>query len=159
LGELILGRASCLDAFSNYLFQRQRSSSPACTVLSTAFRSAVRLAFKLPGNRLVRLPDQRFKARRSYSPKRDHSLVTAFHSPAMASACADPTTGSMIPACYFAHSLAGFSYPFGFSAPPPGCWFAPASGYIHASSPLHSSRPALPVVLPASAPPQEFSFL
>jgi hypothetical protein len=43
------------------------------------------------------------------SPKRDRSLVTAFPSPAMISACADSVTGSKVPACHFAHSLASLS--------------------------------------------------
>jgi len=40
-------------------------------------------------------------------PKLDRSLVTAFPSPATASAFADSILGSMVPACYFAVSLTG----------------------------------------------------
>jgi hypothetical protein len=41
-------------------------------------------------------------------PKLDRSLVTAFPSPATAPAFADSIPGSMVLACYFAVSLAGF---------------------------------------------------
>jgi len=70
-------------------------------------------------------------------PKRDRSLVAAFPSPRTPSAYADSTLRSMVPACYFAHSLAVVLpvRPFGS---PARDWLAPVSGGIHASSPLHS---------------------
>jgi len=91
------------------------------------------------------------------SPKRDRSLVTAFPSPEKAFACANSVTGSMVLACYFAHLLTGFSCPFGFLAPPPaaGSPQLPAASTPQARCIL--ARPALPAVLPVSAPLQEFS--
>jgi hypothetical protein len=66
----------------------------------------VRLAFQLPGNRVIGLRINASKRAAAMSPKRDRSLVTAFPSPETASACANSVTRSMVPACYFAHSLA-----------------------------------------------------
>jgi len=93
-----------------------------------------------------------------FSPKRNRSLVTAFPSPAKAFAYANSVPGSQVLACYFAHLLAGLSYPFGSSAPPPvaGLPQRPAASTPQARCILY--RPALPVVLPASATLWEFSF-
>jgi hypothetical protein len=60
----------------------QPCSPPACTVLSTANRSAGRFAFQLPSTCFWPIPDQCFLARRRLSSARDRMLAAAFHSPA-----------------------------------------------------------------------------
>jgi hypothetical protein len=76
------------------------------TALNIAFRTAVRPACLLPGNRFG---GYRFNAsmRAATYPKWDRSLVTAFPSLATASAFANSIPRSMVPACYFAVSLTG----------------------------------------------------
>jgi len=77
------------------------------TVLSIAFRMAVRFACLLPGNRFGGHRFTAFRRAAAFYPKLDRSLVTAFPSPATAPAFADSIPGSMVLACYFAVSLAG----------------------------------------------------
>jgi len=76
------------------------------SVLSIAIRIAVRLACLLTGNRFSGYRFNAFRRAAAFYPNRDRSLVTAFPSPATASAFADSIPGSMVPACYFAVSFA-----------------------------------------------------
>jgi hypothetical protein len=78
------------------------------TVLSIAFQIAVRLACPLHGHRFGGYRFNAFTRAAALYPKRDRSLVTAFPSPATAPAFADSIPRSMVLACYFAVSLAGF---------------------------------------------------
>jgi len=78
------------------------------TVLSIAFRSAVRIVCLLPGSRLAATASTLSDAPQLIFPKLNRSLVTAFPSPATAPAFTDSIPGSKVPACYFAVSLAGF---------------------------------------------------
>jgi hypothetical protein len=77
------------------------------TVLSIALQIAVRPACLLPGNRFGGYRFKAFRRAAAYYLKLNRSLVTAFPSPATASAFTDSIPGSKVPACYFAVSLTG----------------------------------------------------
>jgi hypothetical protein len=118
----------------------QLSSSPACTVLSTALWSAVRFVCQLPGNRFVRFPLHSFQARRSL-------LFLSKTGPFARNGLSLPREGLRLRGFrprfkgpgLLLRSLACRSFLlvrlFSSAA---SCWFAPASGHIHASSPLQS---------------------
>jgi len=101
----------------------QPCSPRACPALNTEFRNAERIACLLPGNCFG---SHRFNAfrRAAAFPTLDRWLVTAFPSPATAPAFADSIPGSMVPACYFAISLAGFRARSAFPLRRRN-WFAP----------------------------------
>jgi len=124
------------------------------TVLSTAFRSAVRLACLLPGNRFSGYRFNAFRraatqsetgpfARNGLSLARNGCRFRGLHSgvdgPGLLLRC-----------------LANRSpCPFGLSAPPPES-VCPNPCRFHASNPLHFRQPTHPAALPISTPLREF---
>ena len=126
------------------------------TVLSIAFRSAVRIVCLLPGSRLAATASTLSDAPQLIFPKLNRSLVTAFPSPATAPAFTDSIPGSKVPACYFAFSPAGFD---ARSASRLRCrnWFAPIPAASTLQARCISARKLHPAALPISTPLREFS--
>jgi len=118
------------------------------SALSSAPRNAVRLACLLHG---FRFSGYRFNAfrRAAAFPILDRWLVTAFPSPATVLAFANPIPGSMVPACYFALSFAGFCARSAFRL---RCrnWFAPIPA---ASTPQARCTSARNLIRPLSPSP------
>ena len=82
---------------------------------------------------------------------RSPKLVTAFRSPATATASRGLHSGVNVPGLPLRPVACRFRNPFGPSAPQPPS-VRPAEGCFPASSPLLLSRPAWPAALPASTP-------
>jgi len=125
------------------------------TVLSIAFRSAVRLACLLPGNRFGGYRFNAFRRAAAYhsetGPSARNGLSLArngfrFHG------LHSEVNG---PGLLLRSLAARFIRPFGFSAPPPEP-VSPDSRRFPASSPLRTSRPTHPAALPISTPLREF---
>ena len=102
-----------------------------------------------------RKPDQRFDARRKPLPDRSPKLVTAFRSPATATASRGLHSGVNVPGLLLRLATCRFRSPFGSSAPHPPP-VRPAEGCFLASSPLPLPRPARLAAPPASTPRRDF---
>jgi len=133
----------------------QPSSPPACTVLSTAFRTARRLASLLPESRFASFRINASKRAAAYCPERDRTLVTTFRSPTTSPAFTGSIPGSTFLACYFAFLANLFHCPFGPSAPQPRP-VRPGPGCFNASGPLQLCWLALPAASPVSTPLRDF---
>jgi hypothetical protein len=139
------------------MWQYEIPTTWACTVLSTALRTAVRFVSLLHESRFGQLPLQCFLTRRSFSPQRNRSLVTAFYSPATAAVSLGVHSRVKVPGLLL-RSLANWSAcPFGFSAPQPSERFAP----LQAASLPQTRRllylPASPAALFVSTPLRGFT--
>jgi len=128
------------------------------TVLSIAFRIAVRFACLLPGNRFSGYRFNAFRRAAAFYPKLDRSLVTAFSSPATASAFTDSIPRSMVLACYFAVSPAGFRARSVFPLHRRN-WFAPIPAASTLQTRCTSTRKLIRPLSPSPLPFGSFTSL
>jgi hypothetical protein len=118
----------------------------------------VRFACLLPGNRFSGYRFNAFRRAAAFYPKLDRSLVTAFSSPATASAFTDSIPRSMVLACYFAVSPAGFRARSVFPLHRRN-WFAPIPAASTLQTRCTSTRKLIRPLSPSPLPFGSFTSL
>jgi len=84
---------------------RPKPAPPACTALRSANRSAGRFGLSAPRQPLSAVTGLTLQSPPQFSPIRDRTFATAFHSPVTTLAFANTITESKLPACCFMYRL------------------------------------------------------
>jgi hypothetical protein len=126
------------------------------TVLSSAFRSAVRFACLLTGNRFGGYRFNAFRRAAAYHSENGPFARNGFSLARNGSRFRGLHSGVKGPSLLLRYLVNWFRCPFGQSAPLPEL-VCPNSRRFHASGPLHFRPQTHPAALPISTPLREFS--